>query len=105
MKSMMLMLIAAGLSMAANKTATFTGVITDSMCKKDHAMMKISPDSKCVQDCVKNGYKYALVVGDQVYRLSDQAKPAAFAAKKVTIKGTLYEKTQILTVDSIAAAK
>ena len=105
MKSMMLMLMAAGLSMAANKTATFTGVITDSMCNKDHAMMKISPDSKCVQDCVKNGYKYALVVGDQVYKLSDQAKPAAFAAKKVKIKGTLYEKTQILTVDSIEAVK
>lgn len=105
MKSILLMLAGAALSMAGNQTAAFTGVVTDSMCNKNHAMMKISPDSKCVQDCVKGGYKYALLVGDKVYKLSDQAKPAPFAAKKVTIKGTLYEKTQILTVDSIEAVK
>ena len=85
--------------------ATFTGVITDTMCGKDHATMKISPDSKCVIECVKGdkNTKYALYDGKNVYVLSDQKTPEQFAGKKVTITGTLFEKTKILKVDSIAA--
>lgn len=40
---------------AADGGQTFTGVITDSMCGKDHAAMKVSPESKCVKECVKAG--------------------------------------------------
>jgi hypothetical protein len=85
---------------------TFTGVISDTMCGKDHAMMKVSPDSKCVVECVKGdkNTKYALFDGKNVYVLSDQKTPEQFAGKKVTVTGTLYEKTKILQVDSIAVA-
>lgn len=100
-----IMMLLAALAMADNRAGSFTGIVTDTMCGKDHAMMKITPDSKCVQECAKGGYKYALVEGTNVYPLSDQAKPAQFAGKKVTVKGTLYEKTKILKVDSIEAAK
>lgn len=82
---------------------TFKGVITDSMCGRDHAMMKIKPDSKCVVECVKLGSKYALFDGTTTYVLSDQKTPEQFAGKKVRITGTLYEKTKILKVDSIVA--
>ena len=39
-----------------------------------------------------------------MYLLSDQQTPAEFAAKRVVVKGTLYEKTGILKVDSIQVA-
>ena len=95
----------AGALLAVAAPQTFTGVISDTLCGKDHAMMKVSPDSKCVVDCVKGdkNTKYALFDGKNVYVLSDQKTPEQFAGKKVTVTGTLYETTKILKVDSIAA--
>jgi hypothetical protein len=84
--------------------ATFNGVITDTMCGKSHAMMGVKPDSKCVLDCVKQGSKFALYDGKEVYILSDQQTPAKFAAQKVTVTGTLNGQTKIIKVDSITAA-
>ncbi len=49
--------------------------------------------------------KYALYDGKNVYTLSDQQSPEAFAAQKVKITGRLFEKTNILQVDKIEAAK
>lgn len=91
--------------MASAASQTFTGVITDTMCGKDHAMMKVSPDSKCVVECVKGSKstKYALFDGKNVYVLSDQKTPEQFAGKKVKVTGTLFEKTKILKADSIVA--
>ncbi len=39
------------------------------------------------------------------YVLSDQKTPEKFAAKKVTVMGTLDEASKTIKVDSIAAAK
>lgn len=94
-------------AVAQTKSGSFTGVITDTMCGADHTHMGVSPDEKCVRDCVrtsKGKFKYALLVGDKMYVLSDQKAPEAFAAKKVEVTGTLYEKTGILKVDRIEAA-
>ena len=101
MRTLLIVFAVSALAAAAPKT--FTGVITDSMCGKDHAMMNVKPDSKCVMECVKAGSKYALIVGDQVYELSDQKTPEKFAAQKVNVKGTLDGKT--IKVESITAAK
>ena len=65
--------------------------------------MRPPPDSKCVLECVKSGSKCALLVGANVYVLSDQQTPQQFAGKKVTVTGTLYETTKILKADSIVA--
>jgi len=97
-------MISAALMWAAGPQ-TFTGTITDSMCAGDHKDMNMGPDDKCVTECVKMGSKYALWDGKNSYELSDQKTPAKFAAKKVTVKGTLDEKTKTIQVDSIAAAK
>jgi hypothetical protein len=99
MKTISMMFFSASLALAA----TFTGTITDEMCGMDHKMMNITPDAKCVTDCVKMGSKYVLADGKNVYTLSDQTKAAAFAAKKVKVSGTLNGKA--LTVQSIEAAK
>jgi hypothetical protein len=96
-------LLIAGALAASAAPRTFTGIITDSMCGRDHAMMKVAPDSKCIQECVKHGSKYALFDGKSSYILSDQRTPQQFAGQKVKVTGTLFEKTKILKVDSITA--
>jgi hypothetical protein len=88
---------------AAAPPTTYVGVITDSMCNTDHQAMKVSPDSKCVRDCVgdTSTFKYALSVGTRTYLLSDQETPATFAGRKVRVTGILYRKTNILKVERI----
>jgi len=103
MKKILIVIAGAAMSLAAAPPKTFTGVITDAMCGKDHAMMGVKPDSKCVLECVKDGSKYALIVGNDVYELSDQKTPEKFAAQKVKVTGTLNGKT--IQVESITAAK
>jgi hypothetical protein len=92
---------------AASESRTFTGIIGDSMCVRDHAAMKITPDDKCVRDCIKHSpdVKYVLLTKDKHYILSDQAMPEQFAGKKVKVKGVLYEKTGIIKVEGIEEVK
>ena len=106
MKTLTLSLILTGLVFAQSAPKTYTGVITDTMCGAKHTM-GITPDAKCVRECVKmdpKKWKYALLVGKDIYVLSDQQTPEKFAAQKVTVTGTLFEKTKILMVDKIEAA-
>lgn len=86
---------------------TFTGVITDTMCGADHKPMNVSPEEKCVRDCVHHDKKnkYALYDGKNVYVLSDQQTPESFAGQRVKVTGVLYQKTKIIQVDKIEAAK
>ncbi len=100
------LLLAAPLA-ASPESRTFTGVIGDSMCVRDHAAMKITPTNKCVRDCVRHsrGVKYILLTKDKHYVLSDQAAPEKFAGQKVKVKGVLYEKTGIIKVESIEVAE
>ncbi len=97
--------LAAALLLGAASKQTFTGVITDTMCGADHKMMRISPDSKCVRECVKAGAKYALFDGKNVYTLSDQQTPEKFAAQKVRVTGTLNVKTNVIAVEIIQPVK
>lgn len=100
-----LMLVATLTLVAAPKI--FTGVITDSMCGGDHKPMHVSPDSKCVRGCVKMNpakFKYSLYDGENVYTLSDQKAPAAFAGEKVKVTGTLDKSTKVIQVEKIERA-
>lgn len=106
-KTILGLLFAALAAPAADKVQTFTGVITDTMCGAKHTM-GITPDDKCVRECVKmdpKKWKYALLVGDGMYVLSDQQTPERFAAQKVKVTGTLYEKTKILKADKIETVR
>ena len=96
-----------GVSVAADVPKTYTGTITDSMCVMNHKMMKITPDSKCARECVKNSkeVKYVLHDGKNTYKLSDQKTPEQFVAQKVKVTGTLFPKTGVLKVEKIEAAK
>lgn len=102
-----LFLAVAAFAAGGAPTHTFTGVITDTMCGANHKMMHVSPESRCVRECVKmdSKIKYALLDGKQVYTLSDQRTPEKFAAQKVKVTGVLNEKTKVLEVESIQPAK
>ena len=115
MRSLTLSLIAlaaiAALTLAQGKQK-FTGIITDSMCPTgDHSRMRMGPtDAECTIACIyAHGAQYVLYDGKEVYTLSDQKTPEKFAAKKVTVTGTLDAKTKTIhmdnSVDSITAAK
>lgn len=104
--AVLLLGVAAFMSSMAATEQVFTGVITDTMCLRNHKMMNITPHSRCAQECVKanNGAKYALQTERSVYKLSDQATPAQHAGKRVRVSGTLYPKTGVIKVEGIRPA-
>lgn len=85
---------------------TINGVISDSMCGKDHTKMgALGKDpAACIAKCVAGGAKYVLVdsKGDS-YALSDQAKAKELAAKSVAITGHIDPKEKSIHVHSIVS--
>ena len=107
MRPIVVILAVAGMS-AGQGGRTFTGVITDTECSTaDHAHMRMGPtDAECVTACVsEHGATYVLFDGKNAYALSDQKTPEKFAARKVTITGTLDAKGTAIQVGSIRPAK
>lgn len=91
---------------AAPASKAFVGYVTDTMCGVNHVPMKVSPDAKCVRECVKGGtYKFALTDGKVVYKLNDQQSPEPFAGRKVKVTGVLYERTNTIAVEKIERTK
>ena len=100
----MLLGLAAYPSLAAGKSQTLTGEVSDAMCGAKHEMPGKPAD--CTRACVKHGSKYALVVGDKVYTLetSDKAtldKLNDLAGAKAKVTGEVDGTT--ITVKSLAA--
>ena len=96
--------LAAVPALAAGKSQTLTGEVSDSMCGAKHEMP--GNPAECTRSCVKHGAQYALVVGDKVYTLetSDKTALAALdklAGAKAKVTGTVEGTT--ITVKSVAA--
>ena len=90
---------------------TWTGQISDSMCKSDHAMMqkgamKMS-EKDCTAACVKAGQKYVLVSNGKVFQISNQNAPglAANAGAAVKITGEAGSDGTSITVAKVEPAK
>jgi len=102
--------LAVGLSVSAQKSATFTGEIMDSPCAilggHDKMALKGENDKDCTLRCVKMGGKFALVdaANKTWYQLDDQKKAEAFAGAKVTVTGTADAATKTIKVATIKAA-
>ena len=108
MKGLFASLLVVAALPAAQGQQTFTGIITDDMCTGGgHAQMRMGPtDAECTKACVMaHDAAYVLDAGQNVYRLSDQKMPEAFAAQKVRVLGTLDAKTKTIRVSSITAAE
>jgi len=82
---------------------TLTGIVSDSMCGAHHMAKDKSP-AECTRMCVKQGMKYALIVGNKVYTLEGhEAELDKLAGQKVTVKGNVAGEN--VTVQSVSVAK
>jgi hypothetical protein len=91
-------------ALAAGKSQTLTGEVSDAMCGAKHEMKGKAAD--CTRGCMKHGSKYALVVGDQVYTLETSDKAALdklndLAGAKAKVTGEVDGTT--IAVKSVAA--
>ena len=91
-------------ALAAGKSQTLTGEVSDAMCGAKHEMPGNA--AECTRGCVKHGSKYALVVGDKVYTLETSDKTALgklndLAGAKAKVTGEVAGDT--ITVKSVAA--
>lgn len=79
---------------------TWQGFVTDTHCGTNCQVTKdMTPDKKCVRLCVRKGSKYGLWVEHRVYLLEPQETAARFAARDVTVTGTLNGDT--IHIDSV----
>ena len=71
---------------------TWTGQVSDAMCKSDHAMMQKGAnkmtDKECAMACAKSGQKYVLVSDGKVYKIDNQAVAGLAANAGGTVKVT-----------------
>ena len=100
----MLLGMAAVPALAAGKSETLTGEVSDAMCGAKHEMP--GKPAECARACVKHGSKFALVVGDKVYTLETSDKAALdklndLAGAKAKVTGEVDGTT--ITVKSVAA--
>ena len=100
----MLLGMAAVPGLAAGKSETLTGEVSDAMCGAKHEMP--GKPAECARACVKHGSKFALVVGDKVYTLETSDKAALdklndLAGAKAKVTGEVDGTT--ITVKSVAA--
>ncbi len=98
----MTLVLSTGLLLAAAKSKSWTGTVSDAMCGKKHGMMAGASDKDCTIKCVKGGSKYALVVGNKVYTLDGNTSGLEqFAGARAKVSGTL--KGDTITVESASA--
>ncbi len=83
---------------------TVTGLVTDATCGGHH---RLADDRQCVQDCVKKGSAYALVVNGEVYTLkataAQNAELGKLAGKVAVVRGDV--EGVLVTVASVSKAK
>jgi len=103
--------ITVGLFTAFAADQTVTGVITDSMCKSNHAMMQKGPtkmsDHDCTVACVKMmGQKYALSAGDKAYQIENQnfAELEKDAGMSVKATGQISADGKSITLTKLSPA-
>jgi hypothetical protein len=91
-------------ALAAGKSQTLTGEVSDAMCGAKHEMP--GKAAECTRVCMKHGSQYALVVGDKVYTLTTADKAALdklndLAGAKAKVTGEVDGTT--IAVKSVAA--
>jgi hypothetical protein len=94
MKSVSALAFALFVSATVSAQQSWTGQISDSMCKTKHEETaegagKLA-DHDCTLSCVKGGSKYVLVADGKVYQISNQSLPdlEKYAGETVTVSGT-----------------
>jgi hypothetical protein len=90
---------------ASSQEQTWTGVISDSMCKRHHesgAEGQDTTDPDCTRDCVKGGSRYVLVVDEVIHAVANQdhQQLPEYAGMRVVVRGVLRgDAIQVATVE------
>jgi hypothetical protein len=101
------LVLALGATLSAQQS--WTGHISDSMCKAKHEEAAEGAgrmaDHDCTVSCVRGGSKYVLMVDGKVYQIENQSQPDLdkYAGSKVTVSGAL--KADTITISTIEPAK
>lgn len=109
MKSAIVVAFALALATSASAQQSWTGQISDSMCKAKHEETAEGAgrmaDHDCTVSCVKGGSKYVLVADGKVFQIANQSLPdlEKLAGAKVSVSGDL--KGDAITINKIEAAK
>jgi hypothetical protein len=106
--TVLVLLTSMAVAMAGSAKPIFRGEISDSQCAMNvHSLnrsheemiakntMGTDPPS-CAKACVRRGGDWVLRIGDEIYRLKNQAGMEDFAGQKVQITGTLDTKTSTI---------
>ena len=106
--SALFLFLGAASAAAASEQRTWTGVISDSMCKRHHesgAEGQQTTDPDCTRDCVKGGSRYVLLADDTVHAIvnQDQKQLAEHAGTRVIVRGTL--QGDAIEIAAIAPAR
>jgi hypothetical protein len=108
MKSSLAMFVVLAIAVPLSAQQSWTGQISDSMCKTKHEEAAEGqgkmPDKDCTLSCVKGGSKFVLVADGKVLQIAnqDRAELTTLAGQVVTMTGTL--KGDTITVATIEAA-
>lgn len=102
--------VAAGVVLAAVTIAaaeqTWTGQISDSLCKMKHEEAAEGqgkmPDDECTRACIKGGSTYVFIVDKKVYQIENQTNPDLDKHAGHTVKLTGEMKGDSMTVTKIA---
>lgn len=82
-----------------------TGVISDSLCGRQHYVLSNGTPAECTRYCVAKGANYILIAGDKIYTLLGEPGAALvqLAGQQARITGTLADSNAI-EIKSISAA-
>lgn len=86
------------------KAGSWTGFVTDTHCGKRGAVKEHTAD--CVEKCVKGGAKAQIMneADGKIYDIDGWDKVKGLMGAKVTVKGSLDEKTATIKVASAEKA-
>ncbi|WP_295655227.1 hypothetical protein [uncultured Mucilaginibacter sp.] len=100
------MTLSIGVALAAKLTdGPLTGYIGDSMCAAD-GKANSAAHAACAVKCIKGGAAAVLVVGDKVYKISNQKAVLKYAGKKVTLEGKVTDDSiEVTKVTEVAEVK
>jgi hypothetical protein len=74
--------------------ASFSGLVTDSICRARHQRHSNLTPENCARTCIRNGATFVLVNGDRRYNLSgSEESPNKLLGTRATITGTLQGET------------
>jgi hypothetical protein len=95
------LLLVSVLAVAAGTSGSWTGVINDSKCAADSAKKH---EAACVAKCIAGGAKAVLVVGHDVFTITNADKIKGHEGHNVKVTGSLDKEKKEITVEKLEMA-